>query len=259
MKSKMFLMNLIVVCILCMFSATAFGEECGSIATSAGPSILDKDLDDLLDQYIPESSAQSRLLIFTECYAGDKLDDFADNPKTTVISATVAGQTAQYGGYHDDAADSLYAGPGRTADDVHAAGIAGKGPGETPPPRQGPNASLEPTDPAGTIKSRHVLVFNGMPNAQDNADRDAIENNFAGDPNTTVTTCGGNGTGYDYPGTRAGLEAALNDISANMSPDEQFILFVGDHGNLEDYYDLSSILGPIYPGIGPFALHDTAL
>ena len=52
----------------------------------------------------------------------------------------------------------------------------------------------------------------------DAADRDRIKQNFAGDPNTTVTTAGGEPlaadrrlgqNGWDYSGTLDGLEAAI--------------------------------------------------
>src|SRR5207244_4037052 len=78
----------------------------------------------------------------------------------------------------------------------------------------------------------------------DAGDRDTIKQNFAGEPNTTVTTAGGEPSvndrqlgqnGWDYSGTLGGLEAAIKkagDAIKNSShPErEQFILFVGDHG-----------------------------
>ena len=213
----------------------------GTIVQNTGKGFYDENLRTLLDTFIPTASAQSTLIVFTECYGGDQLDNFLGRAGTTVLSATSPGETAKYGGYDNDAAAALIAGVGRTSATVHAAGVAGKHPSETPL-TQGPGASLEPTNPgAGPIKSRHVLYYAGMPDGSanpahtDNAYRDKIKANFAGDgASTTVTTAGGSGheDGYDYPGTFAGMCNALDAINNSMNADEQFILFISDHGDL---------------------------
>jgi hypothetical protein len=78
----------------------------------------------------------------------------------------------------------------------------------------------------------------------DNADRDVIVQNFAGQPNTTVDTAGGvrapsdsnkGVDGWEYPGTSRALSRAIaaagTAIRNSENPArEQFILFVGDHG-----------------------------
>jgi len=126
--------------------------------------------------------------------------------------------------------------------------------------------SLESTSATGAVRSRHVVVYVGDPDTKsqkvkdqngltvptgkgesrdfsDTADRDAIKKNFAGQPNTTVTTVGGpiapnsnkGQDGWDNPGTVGGLMRAIQKagqaIKNAPQPDqEQFILFVGDHG-----------------------------
>jgi hypothetical protein len=203
----------------------------GSIYTKSGADIYDNQLRQMLDFYIATGNAHSTVLILTECYGGDKMDDFVTRPKTTVLSATSVCQTAVYGGYDNDAAAALKPGAGRTSDDVHDAGVAGKHASETPQ-KQGPVASLEPTDPAGDIKSRHILVFAGSPNSADNGYVNTIKNNFEGQSATTVTAVGANGAApYSYPGTLQGLKDALKAIKPQMNPNEQFIMFVTDHGN----------------------------
>ncbi|MGD2109546.1 MAG: hypothetical protein PVI86_09160, partial [Phycisphaerae bacterium] len=224
---------LAVLC--CTAAASAAVVTKGTLCTNTGASIFDDQLRKMLDEFIPTNSAHSTLIVLTECYGGDKLDNFAGRAGTTVLSATKAGETATYGGYDDDAASALKPEAGRDSDDVHEAGTNGKAAGETPQ-KQGPGASLEPTDPTdGPIKSRHVLVYAGKPDAgagRDNDQRDTIENNFNGAAGTTVTTVGGDGTnGWDHPGTVDGLRDALKAIGQNMNSDEQFIMFVTDHGN----------------------------
>jgi hypothetical protein len=204
-----------------------------TLCTESGPPVTDYGLRQMLDAYI--DAYQSTLLVFTQCYAGDVADDFAGRDRTGLLSATAISQTARYRGYHDDAARALEAGEGRTSDDVHATGVAGKSRHEDPF-KTGDVISLAPVSSTGEIQSRRVLVYGGCDSvngALDRADRDAIEANFAGDISTNVTTVGMNGAtgGWDYPGTLAGLRQALDTIGGQMNENEQFILFVTDHGD----------------------------
>jgi len=204
-----------------------------TLCTESGPPITDYGLRQMLDAYV--GVYHSTLLVFTECYAGDMADDFAGRERTGLLSATAVSQTARYHGYHDDAARALDAGEGRTSEDVHAAGVAGKSVHEDPF-KAGDVISLAPISPTSEIQSRHVLVYGGCDSSNghlDRADRDAIEANFAGDISTTVTTVGMDGAtgGWDYPGTLEGLRDALEAIGAQMNENEQFILFVTDHGD----------------------------
>ena len=207
----------------------------GTLSTQPGETapIYDDELRLMIDLLIPEY--HSMLLVFTECYGGDKLDNFADKPNCHAVSATSPGQTARYGGYHDNAAQALRPGDGRTSADVHTAGTKGKHKSETPSETGEPVSLGTPGSGNGAPESRHVLVYAGQPGGpekyHDDKDRDAIVNNFAGQPNTTVTTVGG-GTGYDFPATRAGMIDALALIGGQMNANEQFVLFVTDHGDL---------------------------
>ena len=215
----------------------------GTMATSygpntIGPSIYDTDLKELLDKFIP--TYQSTLLIFTQCYSGDFSDEFSGRENTATLTATSPGQIAYYGGYEDDAASALRPGEGRTSDDVHQAGTDGKREAETPT-KSGSAVSLEDTSAEGPIKSRHVLFYAGQPDSLPDRDvdqRNEMDNNFKDKLNTSFTSVGGNpdsegnGTdGWDYPGNFDGLKAALMEIGKQMSKDEQFILFVSDHGD----------------------------
>ncbi len=127
--------------------------------------------------------------------------------------------------------------------------------------------SLEPITANSAVKSRHIVVFMGDPQVKnvriemhgdvtvplpfgavvtirDAADRDAIKQNFSGQPNTTFMTAGGEPNpndarqglnGWDMPGTSRALARAIQAVgdAIRNSPNparEQFILFVGDHG-----------------------------
>jgi hypothetical protein len=212
-------------------------SQTGSLATNDGEGISGDRVRRLLDILIPTGNAHSTLIVLTQCYGGDMVDDLSqDRENTHVISGTSEGEVAYYGGYDDDAAEALDPAPGRTSADVHTAGTAGSASGETP--SQGGSAvSLEPVDPVnGPIKSRHVLVYAGTPDGtsstSDDQQRTEITENFADEPNTTVTTVGGDGTGgWEFPGTLRGLILAMLWISLQMNPEEQFVMFVTDHGD----------------------------
>ena len=126
--------------------------------------------------------------------------------------------------------------------------------------------SLEPATADGNVRSRHIVVYAGSPGSRlrrnrdtadpeldangekqqvyDSADRDAIKKAFEGQPNTTVHSVGGPpsdsdpnaGTdGWDFPGDFNGLARSMYLVSQEMQKaadksKEQFILFVGDHG-----------------------------
>ncbi|MEE2829055.1 MAG: hypothetical protein VX498_07700, partial [Myxococcota bacterium] len=201
-------------------------QTSSAVSVHSGPAISDQRLARLLNTHVPTASAHSAVLVLTQCFGGDMLDDFAARPNTVVLSGTTAGEVAIYGGYDQDAAGALWAGPGRTSGDVHAAGVAGAHEQETPL-SQGGTVTLEDVDPAGAVRSRHVLVFAGQPNSIDAGIRDTVLSNFAGDANTTVTTVGAGGVadGWQFPGTLDGLVTALRtQIAPVMNANEQFIL-----------------------------------
>jgi hypothetical protein len=208
----------------------------GSLVTSRGPAIQDSTLRKLLDEYAPADKLAGTLVVLTECFGGDVMDDLQTRPGTTVISGTSPGETGKYGGYDKGAAEALKPGAGRTSDDVHKAGSATKKPGETPT-SAGPAFPLDPVDPKnGPIKSRHIIFYAGQPNDQDARYRDQIKQNFAGEPGTTFTSAGGGApgmNGWTYSGSKQGLEQALKDVKPKLNKNEQLILFVSDHGDLE--------------------------
>lgn len=201
----------------------------GTLVASDGKHIYDWQLDRLINRHIG-NRYQSKILCFTECYGGDKIDDFAGDRNTTILTGGQAGKVTYYGGYHRGLAAGLK--PGRTTAMAHQAGVAHKASGDTPT-STGPVQDIGVGGAGGAIQSCHVLVWAGQPNAQDQADINDIRNNFAGQPNTTVTVLSGNGTGADGPATFNDLVKALRNIGAMMNPNEQFILFVTDHGNLD--------------------------
>lgn len=233
-------------------AAQAAQATYGTLSSKKGTaSVYDWELQALIGKYFDNNDgatdgvvSDNILLYFTECYGGDKLENFngATNntahdsvgfTNTSSYSANSAGKKSKYGGYHDDAATALA--PGTTSGAVHAAGVAGKDASETPQ-AQGPSKNV------GGASSTHVLIWSGQSNNMDEGDITDIIDSFQGQPNTTVHALAnqGNGGGYlPYNGvtikdaTKANLEAELAAIDALMGAGEQFIMFVTDHGNIE--------------------------
>ncbi len=246
-----------------IFTAHASGTIVtrGTLSTSTGSSIYGEDLVKWIDEFIPATSP--RLVVLTECFGGNKVGNFSASPNlgnTAVASATSSGEQATYGGYDSGASGALRPGAGRTGQTVHDGGVGGKASTETPSTGGGlglGNFSLEDTSATGAVKSRHVLVYAGKPDAgagRDVDQRNAIKNAFAGQANTTVRSAGGaGGGGWDNAGSADGLRSALKSIQTeiNNSSDpssEQFILYVTDHGDLHKQDDSPP---PVLPGNGP--------
>ncbi len=208
----------------------ALAEVHAALATNSNHQIWDSQLATLIDQHIRTKGYQSMILVFTQCYGGGFFDDFAGFSNTALLSATQVGpplKKASYGGYHIGAASNLK--PSVTTDYVHNQGIHTADPDDTPA-KAGDNQTV------GTSSSTHVLVWAGQPDGphnEDQSDINRIYNNFAGQPNTTVTVLAnnGNGTHVDGPATYADLEVALHNIGIQMNPNEQFIFFATSHGD----------------------------
>ena len=206
-------------------------EHRGTLSSFAGPDVYDWQLDLLLDLLIG-NDYHSRILAFTECYGGDKVDDFSGDPRTTVLSGSMPGRTTTYGGYHRALAQALM--PGTDTGTAHQAGVSGADPDDTPT-STGPNQDVGTGGDGGAIQSTHLLVWAGIPNAQDQQDIDDLHDSFDGQPATTVTVLAGDGSGQHADGaaTLDNLIAAVAEIGPQMNPNEQFILFVTDHGDLD--------------------------
>lgn len=235
--------------------SAAASENRGALCTSKGDYISDNKLDQFIDSFIPPQC--KRLLVFTQCYGGDCAKRFSGKTNTAVASATSPGQQAEYGGYDDDSAAALKPGAGRTGQDVHNAGVAGKDSSETPSTGGGlalAGFSLAPPAAGTDVESRHIVVYAGIPSTNaslDIAQRDKIKNNFSGQPNTSVVTVGGKPgeAGWQHPGSAKGLRDAIRSAGQAItnSPNpakEQFILYVTDHGDLQK---VTSVTTPVPP------------
>lgn len=224
MKTRLLALSLVLA--LTLMPALAPAESLGTLVADDGNDVYDFELRELIDIYIG-SNYESMILAFTQCYGGDHIDNFSDLGNTAILSGGAPGTTTDYGGYHASLGQNLT--PGSDTDTAHAAGEAGASSGDSPT-TAGTNQTI------GGTGSTHVLIWAGQPNNLDQDDIDNLVNNFGGQPNTTVTVLSGDGTGANTDGaaTMDNLIDSLDDIGDQMGPDEQFVLFVTDHGNLDE-------------------------
>ena len=179
-------------------------------------------------------------------YDYDPKFDTCSFTNTTVMSAQDGLRRANYDGYHDDAAEALE--PGAKADDIHEAGKKGRlklEPGDRA--QENPKIEGDKEKTVGGENSTHVLVWVTDPNffgGADSTDITNIVNNFANAdsgmfPNVEVTVLAGcyGSKGTSVPGaslvgdaTVENLEAEIARIGPLMTEGEQFVFFVGDHG-----------------------------
>ncbi len=251
-----------LLCILILGAAGTAGSAPselrtdGTLATITGRSIYGDQLRIMLDEFIPTGNVHSTLMILTQSYGGEMMSTLAGRPNTSILSATSpGGERVTYGGYDVHAAAALRPEVGWTSEDVHDAGLAGKADGETPDD-VGPPLPLDPV--GGVIQGRQILVYAGRPISgpeRDTDQRDTIIQNFAGEANTTVTTVGGDGSGqWNYPATHRGLQEALQVIGAQLSPNQQFILFVTDHGDMDRVDETPNCNANVCVSSAPLAL-----
>jgi|GEM_PF-3558157 len=191
-----------------------------TMVSFAGPHILDIQLARLINMHI--KNYQNMILIFTCCYAGDFVDDFAGKPNTAVLAGNQPCQCTWDGWYDLGVANALKM--GKNVTDIHQAGKNNKHPGENPF-WVGPNLKV------GGKSSTHILIWAGNPGRGDWNEINKIKNNFAGQPGVTITVLAGNGGGADGPATLQSLVNTLKAIGQKMTENEQFILYVADHGD----------------------------
>jgi len=231
----------------------------GTLATNAGASIRDDDLARWIDTYIPTNTP--KLLVLTQCYGGDMAKEFADKANTVVISATSEGEEAIYGGYDAGATGAMQPGAGRTAQDIHNAGVDNRDAVETPTVTGGMNPTNFPmssVSTSGVVRSRHVIMYAGQPDGRPgrDVDQDArLQGIYANESNTTYrAVAASTAGGWDYDGTARGLREAIQEAGTLItnSPNpaaEQFILYASDHGDRHVTAALSTILPTHLPVI----------
>lgn len=198
-----------------------------------GKPITDKQFRKALDTAIPHDRVRNTVIILTQCFGGDMVDDLESRPGTTILSATSSGEDS-YGWWYDlGAAKGLEPAPGwSTTDLAELARIANTLGGVERSTSQlvGPEVSLENTDPngpAGSIRSRHILFYAGIPSRNDHDLLERITREFSQEKATTIHPIMG-GTYLKLTSMLAVIRAAIE--ASGYPQDEQLIVYVSDHG-----------------------------
>jgi len=236
-------------------AARAFTVTEGYLPAHSGAAIFQEDLDAWLALLLPADA--ERLLVFTQCFGGNFVQQFAGDAATATASAQEAGKGSWYGGYHAGASLKFGPGLGRSGQDVHDGGVAQRDSRENP--QTGgllPLSSFSLSDnnnSAVITKHRRVLVYAALPDKfWDELDRSNIANHFAGQPLTVLENIGSNGGGFwDFAPTAKSLrdrvqQAGLDLASAPPGSPKQFLLFVTDHGGLGQVQKPDTVI-PIGP------------
>ncbi len=262
-----------VVALVLASPTRAFTVTEGYIVVSSGAPVYQSDLDQWILLAMPAST--QRLLMFTQCFGGNFVEQFNFSANTAAASAQEAGKVAYYGGYHWGAGLKFGPGLGRTGQTPHDGGIATRNPLETP--QSGgllPLTSFSFSDNNNSAlirKHRRVIVHAGIPDPYwDDQDASHILNNFVSQPLTTVETIGKNGGAgiWDFAGTAKSLhdrivQAGIALASTPPGSFTQFLLFVTDHGGLANV-SKPDFLVPLPPQssatqlVSPFSPHALA-
>ena len=212
--------------------------------------ITDQDIAAMIDKHFEDGNpgdgtVNSNIVIFaTQCYGGNFVENFDDQggfyydnvtfTDTTIAAASDPERVAYYGGYHVGASAALR--PGATVQQVHIAGILSKD------QREAPFHGGDLSKVIGGRTSTHVLIWAADPNERDRQDITKVVNNMQGAPGLTVHVLAGDGStaqgtsAVTGPATKTALDAALKDIGKLMDDgddidDEQFVMFLTDHGS----------------------------
>jgi|GEM_PF-1728488 len=211
----------------------------GSMAAYQEDDIMDYQLDDLLSRYIKEY--HSRILVFGQCFCGDFIDDFQGDRATTILTSQPACLPTWVNAHHRGLAKNL----GMAKDTQKTIEnsdkfrkritIAGQEIVLEDPQHIGPTQQV---GTGGEIKSTHVLVWAGKyKNAKEKKaykrDIADIRENFKKHQYADVKVLfhDGKEPEADAPATFKELVDALDEIKAKMNKDEQFVMFVSDHGD----------------------------
>ncbi|WP_456478483.1 C13 family peptidase [Geoglobus ahangari] len=240
-----------------------------SIVTKSGANIYDFELANMLKMWIAEKGFANMLIFFQQCFGGGMTDDILKriDGDVAVVSAAKHDEVAY--GYNESSVgvkvdpfsreviEGLKSGKSakEIARDVEKKDEYGvyankryngyvdersehtqyKAKGEGDKVRLGKNAD------GSEVKSKHAIVFAGDPDdtydwTEVKGFVDMLKGQGFSDEDIVVLAGSGRSAARPYvdgPGTKQALWNAIKDLSGKMNKDEQFVIFVTDHGNLE--------------------------
>lgn len=177
---------------------------------------------------------QNMILAFTQCYGGNFIDDFTGYPRTTILTGNTPDLPTTYGKYHRGLANNLQ--PGRTTQDAHNdAQLPPYYDSSETPQHVGPSTMI------GGDNDTFILVWASNPDILDYDDLKDIINNFP-DANITAYFYNGGDPLIDGAATWTNMRDYFVNLGGIIRKNDQFILFVTDHGGLK--YAFPIVLEP---------------
>jgi len=214
----------------------------GALAGNAGnnSAIIDTHVAHLIRTHVP--GCNKKLLIMTQCYGGNFIDEFSADASIAIASATSEGELSHYNTYDLGAALSLRPEAGHNAQVMHTEAIAiGQSAATlagivlTEVPDVGGGLALVDYPLEATTKplqqAVHILFYAGKPEEPDVAQYWIIRELYP-HADIVVVASGPLMPVINYPSTKTGLEDALMAMGQRMGNcNDFFIMFVGDHGH----------------------------
>jgi hypothetical protein len=242
-----------------------------SIVTKSGANIYDFELANMLKMWIGEKGFANMLIVFQQCFGGGMADDILDklNGDIAILSAAKHDEVA-YGypnatdyakqklnPYTREVLEGLKKGDkskdiARNAekeDEFSPYGTKSysksvRRSSEHPQyasEGKGDEIKLGKKTDGSDVRSKHAIVFGGYNNKQrhwKNIEEfiKLLKSKGFTDEDIIVLADSGKSSGKPYvdgAGTKQALWNALKNLSSKMNKDEQLVIYVTDHGNLE--------------------------
>ncbi len=250
----------------CSFFFDQPETKSSSIVTKNGTYIYDFEFANMLKMWIGDKGFANMLIVFQQCFGGGMADDIMakidgdiaiisaskhDEPAWGYAGDKVAPLTKEVsdGLKKDQSAKEI----AKTAEKNDKFGVYGlkrydeiqKKNVEHPQyvsKGEGDKIVLGKKSDGGNVKSKHAIIFGGsIPTAGEGwEDIKEMYNTLKGkgftDEDIVVLADSGKSTSRPYvdgPGTKQALWNAIKDMSGKMNEDEQLVIYITDHGNLE--------------------------
>ncbi|MBE8539724.1 C13 family peptidase [Geoglobus acetivorans] len=253
----------------CSYFFDQSDTKSSSIVTKSGANIYDFELANMLKMWIADRGFANMLIFFQQCFGGGMTDDILEKIDGDIAITSAAKHDEVAYGYNetnvgvkvDPFSREVMSGlkSGKSAkeiardvernDDYGVYGVKRysgdvqksrehtqyKSEGDGDKVRLGKNA-----DGSG-VKSKHAIVFAGDPDdtydwTEVKGFVDMLKGQGFSDEDIVVLAGSGMSAAKPYvdgAGTKQALWNALKDLSGKMNKDEQLVVFVTDHGNLE--------------------------
>ncbi|AIY91233.1 C13 family peptidase [Geoglobus acetivorans] len=240
-----------------------------SIVTKSGANIYDFEFANMLKMWIADRGFANMLIFFQQCFGGGMTDDILRKIDGDIAITSAAKHDEVAYGYNEtsvgvkvdpfsrEVMEGLKSGKsakeiGRDVERNDDYGVYAKGrySGDVQKSREhvqyasegdGDKVRLGKKADGSDVRSKHAIVFAGDPDdtydwTEVKGFVDMLKSKGFSDEDIVVLAGSGRSSVNSYvdgPGTKQALWNAIRELSGKMNKDEQLVIFVTDHGNLE--------------------------